>query len=98
MTFYELFERYGVVAYGVVIIFGGAYGLQFFQVFKQTKHNFLLFASIFATVFILLEVFLKTFDKMDAPKYLITYAVCTSCYELFLKKWIGPKETIKPDN
>lgn len=92
MTAIELFEKYGVLAYGVAIVFGGAYGLQYFSFFKERKYNFLAFASLFAVVFVLLEVMLGTFDKMDAPKYLITYAICTSCYELFLKKWLEPKD------
>jgi hypothetical protein len=96
MQFYELFEKYGVLAYGVAIIFGGLYGVKFFSLFKTKKHNFLAFASAFALIFVIIEVALNTFDKMDAPKYLITYAICTSVYELFLKKWIGDKDDELP--
>lgn len=91
MNTIEIIEKFGVVAYAVAIIFGGAYGLKYFKVFKASKHNFLLFASIFAVLFVLLEVAVKTFQWTDATKYLITYAVATVLYDTVLKKWLNPE-------
>jgi len=83
MNITELISNYGVVAYAVAIFFGGRWGLKYFSYFSQTKYNFLVFASVFAVVFILGEVSVGTFRMIDFGRYLITYAVVTSCYEFF---------------
>lgn len=81
MDFLILISEYGVMLYALLIFFGGRWGVKFFALFPRKVHNFLLFASIFALIFILMEMVAGTFKESDAIKYLLTYAVVTSCYE-----------------
>lgn len=83
----NLIEQYGIYVYGIVILFGGIWGVNFFPYEMKEKYKFALFASLFAVLFILLEYFVSnTFVKQDVIKYLLTYTVVTSCYELFMKQ------------
>ena len=92
MTTNEILTNYGSYIYGVVIFFGGQWGLKYFSPFVKTVHNFLAFASIWAVVFIAMELFVTgTFVVENATKYLITYLVVTSAYEL-VGKFIFPKK------
>lgn len=82
----NLIEQYGIYIYGVVILFGGIWGTNYFPLNWKEKYKFGAFASLFALIFILLEVFVsKTFVRADVIKYLLTYTVVTSSYELFMK-------------
>lgn len=88
----EIIEQYGIVAYAIAILFGGVWGVNYLPFNWATKYKFGLFSLVFAVLFIMLEISVsKTFQAVDATKYLITYTVVTSCYELFLKslfkKW-----------
>lgn len=82
----NLIEQFGIYIYGVVILFGGIWGTNYFPLKWKEKYKFGAFASLFALIFILLEVFVsKTFVRADVIKYLLTYTVVTSSYELFMK-------------
>lgn len=88
----NIIEQYGIYVFAVVILFGGIWGTKYFPFNWKEKYKFAAFASLFALIFILLEVFVsKTFVTQDVIKYLLTYTVVTSCYELFMKslfvKW-----------
>jgi hypothetical protein len=83
----NIIEQYGIYVYAIVILFGGIWGTKYFPFKMQDKYKFGLFASVFAVLFIVLEVIVsKTFVKEDVIKYLLTYTVVTSCYELFVKQ------------
>lgn len=81
MDILKLLSDYGIVAYAIAIFFGGRWGLKYFTYFKQTKYNFLVFATVAAAVFILGEVAAGTFRWVDFGRYFITFAVVTSCYD-----------------
>lgn len=92
MSLHEILTNYGSYIYGVVIFFGGSWGLKYFAPFKKTVHNFLIFATIWALVFLLMELFVTgTFQKEHAINYLLTYLVVTSVYEL-VGKYVFPKK------
>jgi hypothetical protein len=86
MTIQELLSDYGNIAYGLMIFFGGRVGLQYFTLFRKTKHNFLLFATVFAALWIIAEVAAGTFKIVDLGRYLLTFAVVTTCYH-YLVEW-----------
>lgn len=95
----NIIEQYGIYIYGVVILFGGIWGTKYFPLKWQEKYKFGAFATLFATIFILLEVFVsKTFNEQDVIKYLLTYTVTTSCYELFLKNLFEKWGLLKKEN
>lgn len=81
MDILKLLSDYGIVAYAIAIFFGGRWGLKYFTYFKETKYNFLVFATVAAAVFILGEVAAGTFRIVDFGRYFITFAVVTSCYD-----------------
>lgn len=81
MSFVEILEKYGMIAFALIIFFGGRYGLKYFTLFKKKVHNFLAFATLFALAFLLIEIFTGTFDRYDLAKYFLTYAVVTTSYE-----------------
>ncbi len=88
----EIIEKYGIYIYAIVILFGGVWGTAYFPCNWKEKYKFAAFATLFAIIFVLLELFVsKTFISKDAIKYLLTYTVVTSCYEMFMKslflKW-----------
>jgi len=98
----SIIEKYGIYVFAVVILFGGIWGTKYFPLNWKEKYKFAAFASLFALVFVLLEVFVsKTFIVQDVIKYLLTYTVVTSCYELFMKqlfvKW-GLMENEEPQS
>lgn len=94
----QLIEQYGVYVYAIVILFGGIWGTSYFPLNWKEKYKFAAFASLFALVFILLEVFVShTFVKQDVIKYLLTYTVVTSCYELFAKAFFKKIGLIKDE-
>jgi hypothetical protein len=80
----EFLQTYGVLLYGLTILFGGRYAL-IFQPFKRTVHNVLLFATVTGLIYIGLEVLVGTFQKIDAVKYFFTFTVVTSFYENIAK-------------
>lgn len=102
MDIQEIISKFGNVAYAICIFFGGRFGLQFFTFFKQTKYNFLVFATVFAGIFIGGEVAVGTFKTADFWRYAVTYAVVTSCYEMVCQwfPFLRPKttEVIKENN
>ena len=81
MTIVEIISKYGVVVYALCILFGGKFGLQYFSYFKKTKYNFLIFATVVAIGFIVMEKVIGTFKVEDFARYFLTYAVVTTCYE-----------------
>lgn len=83
MNIQDVISQFGVYAYGLIIFFGGRWGLKFISIFKATKHNFLVWATIWAGIWIAIEVINKTFNFANATKYILTYTVVTSCYEMF---------------
>lgn len=83
----NIIEQFGIYVYGIVILFGGIWGTKYFPLKWQEVYKFGAFASLFAVIFVLLEIFVSnTFNKADVIKYLLTYTVVTSCYELFMRK------------
>lgn len=82
MDIQQLLTNYGVLAYGIAIFFGGRWGLQYFTYFKQAKYNFLVFATVIGVLFNIGEVIAHTITWANFGKYLITYTVVTSCYEM----------------
>jgi uncharacterized membrane protein YqgA involved in biofilm formation len=102
MDIVSFIEQYGIYVYAVVILFGGLIGVNYFPQKWPDKYRFLLFATGFAVLFIVLEVSVsKTFNTKDVIKYLLTYTVVTSAYELFVKalfkKWGVIKDETKSD-
>jgi uncharacterized membrane protein len=88
----QIIEQYGIYAYAIVILFGGLWGVNYFPAKVATKYKFGLFSLLFAILFVVIELSVsKNFQAESATKYLLTYTVVTSCYELFLKgmfkKW-----------
>lgn len=82
MTLSEILTNYGSYIYAVVIFFGGNWGLKYFGVFKRKEHNFLLFATLWALVFLSIELFVsKTFEAENAIKYVVSYVVVTTVYK-----------------
>jgi len=103
MDIIEVFEKYGVVVYGLVIFFGGINGVKYMPEKWENKYKFLLFSTIFAIIFLIVQVSIaKNFVAADAIKYLVTYTIVTSCYEivgqkLFIKwGWIQDDPPSKP--
>ncbi len=98
MSFEEIISKFGNIGYALCIFFGGRYGLQYFNYFKQTKYNFLVFATFFALIFILGEVLLGTFKPIDFVRYILTYTVVTTCYEMVCQwlPFLRPKPEDKP--
>lgn len=101
MDIIQIFETYGIVVYAIVILFGGIWGIKYFPAHWPDKYKFALFSTFFATIFIVIEVSVsKTFVATDAIKYLLTYTVVTSMYELILKKlfikwgWLDPESKL----
>lgn len=83
----ELFKQYGVVGYGLAILFGGLIGVKYLPTKWETKYRFLGFSMIVAVVFVLLEVLVqKNFKAEDATKYLITFCIVAVAYQLMIKK------------
>jgi MFS-type transporter involved in bile tolerance (Atg22 family) len=94
----EIIEKFGIYVYGIVILFGGIWGTNYFPLNWKEKYKFAAFASLFALIFILLEIFVsKTFVSKDVIKYLLTYTVVTSCYELFMKAFFKKIGLIKDE-
>jgi hypothetical protein len=94
MDILEIISKFGVLIYAIAIFFGGRWGLKYCTYFKQDKYNFLVFATLAAAVFIGAEFFIGTFKPVDFVRYLITYCVVTSCYELLEEKfpWLKAKK------
>ena len=96
----EILQQYGVIGYGVAILFGGVAGVKYLPSGIATKYRFLIFSLLVTIVFVLLEIFVqKNFKPEDATKYLQTYSIVAVCYQLFIKnifiKW-GLVESDKP--
>lgn len=100
MDILKLIGDYGILAYGIAIFFGGRWGLKYFTYFKKTRYNFLVFATVGAGLFILGEIAAGTFKLVDFARYLITYAVVTSCYEWVadMFPFLKPKKDSEPKN
>lgn len=100
MNLVTILQQYGVFIYAIVIFFGGRWGLKYFTYYRKTKYNFLVFATVFALLFIFLELLAGRFDMTQAVNYLLTYTVVTSCYEFFADvfPFIKPKQDEKPGN
>lgn len=87
MDILTLLEKFGIVAYGIAILFGGLIGVNYMPVKWEQKYKFAFFSSIVAVIFILLEVLVqKTFQVEDATKYLITFCIVAVSYQYFLKQ------------
>lgn len=103
MDFVSFLEQYGVVAYGIAILFGGLIGVNYMPTKWEQKYKFGLFSAVVAILFIFLEVTVqKTFKGGDATKYLLTFCVVAVCYQYFLKQLfqklgIVPKEMLTDD-
>ncbi len=82
MSIQQLLADYGIVAYGISVFFGGRWGLKYFNYFRKTKYNFLVFATLYAGLWMAGEGLAGTFKLVDLGRYLITYAVVTSCYDM----------------
>jgi len=97
-TIQELLATYGVLGYGITVFFGGRWGLKYFSYFKKTKYNFLVFATLYACIWLVVEGFAGTFKLIDIGRYLLTYAVVTSCYEMVadMFPFLKPKDDSKP--
>lgn len=83
----EFLEQWGVVAYGLTILFGGLVGIKYMPGKWAKMYKFFLFSLIFAAVYIILEVLVQdNFKKENATKYLLTYPVVAVLYQLFIRK------------
>lgn len=81
MELAELLSKYGIVAYAATIFFGGKWGLKYFTYFRKTRYNFLVFASVAAICFVVLEKAAGTLRVADSWRYLLTFFVTTGCYD-----------------
>ena len=71
----EILQQYGVIGYGIAILFGGVAGVKYLPSGIATKYRFLIFSLLVAIIFVLLEVFVqKNFKPEDTTKYLQTYS------------------------
>lgn len=82
MSIQEILAQYGIVGYGISVFFGGRWGLKYFTYFRKVKYNFLVFATFWAALWMVGEYMAGTFKAVDLVRYLLTYTVVTSCYEL----------------
>ena len=72
--------------FGAVIVIGGFYwGRKYFQPLKNPAHNFLLLATLFGFMYILLQIVIGEFQLSSLLNLFITYLVFTSLYDLFIK-------------
>lgn len=94
----NIIEQYGIYVYALVILFGGIWGIQFIPFKWKTKYKFLLFSSIIAVIFILIEVANKTFAYEQGVRYLLTYTGVTSCYQIFMESVFKKMGLIKKDD
>lgn len=98
MDLLELISKYGILVYALCIFFGGKFGLKYFSYFRQTKYNFLVFATAVAIAFILIEISVGTFKPVDFARYFLTFTVVTTCYEQ-VSDWfpfLKPKKKDEP--
>jgi hypothetical protein len=94
----EIFEKYGVVLYGLVILFGGLAGINYLPNKWENKYKFLAFSTIFAIVFIAIEIIVQNnFKAEDATKYLFTYTTVAVAYQVLLKKLFVKWGLVKDD-
>lgn len=93
MDINTLIHQYANWIYAAVIYLGGGWGVKYFRVFNNKTHDFLLFSTIFAILFLSLEIYItESFDKNEALKYLFTYVCVTSFYEVIgqkIKRFVG---------
>ena len=97
MNISDIISTYGSPIYALAIFFGSRWGLKYFTYFRQTKYNFLVFATVGALAALLIEVSIGTFKPGYAVGYLITYALITSCYEM-IGDWLPflkPREDVQ---
>lgn len=87
--------------FGLVLLIAGRYwGGKFFKVSKHAPLNFLIFATIFGSVWVFIQHL--SGEVIDPANILFTYLVVTSFYEILGKKlfqvvenWVGGTE-VKP--
>ena len=94
MDIQQLIADYGILGYGITVFFGGRWGLKYFTYFEKVKYNFLVLATIYGAVWMVMEKVAGTFKTVDFGRYLLTYAVVTSCYELVVDwfPFLRPKD------
>lgn len=92
MTFSEMIEKYGLIAYGITILFGGLIGVKYMPSAWAQKYRFLLFSLIVAILFAGVEIFVeKSFQPQNATKYITTFCITAVAYQYALRnifqKW-----------
>ena len=99
MEITDVFREFGLpVLYGLAILFGGVWGVEYMPGKWKTTSKFLLFSGIVAVVFVLLEIFVqKTFVLTDATKYLVTYPIVAVAYQNWIKKLFIKWGLVKED-
>lgn len=83
MNYIELLEKYGIVLYFLIILFGGKWGERVITPIKSKFVRFNIFSAFFALLFNVLEYLQGTFDVENLTKYLFTYLLATFVYD----KW-----------
>lgn len=96
MNIQDIISTYGSPIYALVIFFGGRWGLKYFTYFRQTKYNFLVFATVAGVAALLIEVALGTFKPLYSIGYLLTYTLVTSCYDMICDwlPFLKPKASV----
>jgi hypothetical protein len=85
-------EYWPSVAYGVAILFGGAYGTRvlpdkIFGTVLRGFTKFTLFSAFIGIIFILLEKYAeKSFKNEEATKYLVAFLIVNILYVQIMKK------------
>ena len=81
--------------FGAAIVIGGYFwGRKYFQPLKNPAHNFLLLATLFGFMYILLQIVIGEFKLGNLLRLFITYLVFTSLYDLFIKALLCRLENV----
>ena len=88
--------------FAAVLLIGGRYwGGKYFTITRNHSLNFLVFATAFGSIWLVIRYITIGIAKSDIENLFITYLFTTSFYELFAKKffemienWMGYKQHV----
>lgn len=71
--------------FGAVVLIGGRYWGKFFKICGNSSVNFLMFATVFGLLYLLIKYFTIGIERGEIVNLFITYLVVTSFYDLLAK-------------
>ena len=87
--------------FAAVLLIGGRYwGSRYFKAFKNPDYNFLLFATVFGGIWLLIQKVTVTITKDQVGNLFLTYLFTTSFYTILAKRlfeWVEGKFGKKQD-